>query len=377
MNKSNTSQTKNFTPLIILIATIAILLGVCFQNSNTDDGQQSGLSNDKADMLKSELVKAILLPSPKTITGVDFVDHHSKPFTLAQLDGKWSILFFGFTNCPDICPTTMHTLKQVKEKVNNENSWGNYQVIMVSVDPKRDTPERLENYVPFFDADFIGITGDLETTTNFAKQLGILFIAHDDEGTDSYDVDHGTSLILMNPKGEMAGIISTPHKVDEISKDLITIASYYPQDHQEASTSSNVLEQTPSISKSVVDEKSDLVISNAWIRPAPPTTNSMAAYFTLTNNSSNTINIVEANSPQFRMAMIHDTIIDNGIASMEHRDVLSMPAGESITLAPLGTHMMLVSPNEPLNLGETAQIVLLADDGKTYSTKIEVRPQPD
>ena len=377
MNQSNTSQIKSSTPLMILIAVIAISLGVYFQTSNTDVEQKLDLSSGQSDKLKSELVKAILLPNPKTISGVNFADHHNKPFTSAQLKGKWSILFFGFTNCPDICPTTMHTLKQVKATLSNENRWGNYQVIMVSVDPKRDTPERLATYVPFFDSEFIGITGNLETTTNFAKQLGILFVAHDDEGAETYDVDHSTALIIMNPKGEMAGIISTPHKVDEISQDLITIANYYQQDHQKVSSSSIALEQSPSISEEVVDEKNDLTFSNAWIRPAPTTANSMAAYFTVANNSPETINIINFNSPQFRTVMIHDTIIENGVASMEHRDVLSIPAGESITLAPLGTHMMLVSPNKPLDVGKFTQINLLAKDGKIYSHYIEVRSQPD
>ena len=101
---------------------------------------------------------------------------------------------------------------------------------MVSVDPERDTQERLKNYVPYFDSEFIGLRGDLDTTTKFAKQMGILFI-HQEPENEFYQVDHSASIILVNPAGEMAGVITAPHKANEITNDLIALADHYSQDH--------------------------------------------------------------------------------------------------------------------------------------------------
>ena len=181
--------------LFILVAIVAIGSGLIVQSSKSPP---AGLP---------EFKKAILLPSPKPLIDADFIDHNGNEFGVEQFKGKWSILFFGFTNCPDVCPTTMQTLKQVKAKVKQAGMWHNYRVVMVSVDPERDTTERLANYVPYFDPEFVGISGSVEATTSFAKNVGILFFKGDKAANGGYDVDHGAALILVNPEGEYAGVI--------------------------------------------------------------------------------------------------------------------------------------------------------------------------
>jgi len=347
------SQVNNTKPLFFVVAIIAIAIGVFVQTGK------------KTASAPSNLVKGILLPNTKPLGDVAFTDHNGQPFGTKELLGKWSILFFGFTNCPDICPTTMHTMKQVKEKVQKAGEWQNFQVVMVSVDPERDTNERLKDYVPYFDPEFIGLSASIEHTTEFAKNLGILFIKDEPAADGNYDVDHGAALILVNPQGQYSGLFSGPHKAEEISRDLITLAqSGYQANESLASTTVPVPTQ---------DKQSSLTFSNAWIRPAPPGANSMSAYFNLRNDTKQEIVIVDAQSEAFNMTMIHETVIEDDIASMNHLDNLTIPSGGSITLAPLGKHMMLVGPKTPLSEGDSATVTLIDKNGQHYSVSIEVK----
>ena len=102
---------------------------------------------------------AVLLDTPRKFSEFELTDHHGELFTSAQLKGKWSLLFFGFTHCPDICPTTMATAAKLYESLSFEDK-GKLQVVMISLDPERDTTEKLFQYVPYFNKEFIGVTGN-------------------------------------------------------------------------------------------------------------------------------------------------------------------------------------------------------------------------
>ncbi|NND00139.1 MAG: copper chaperone PCu(A)C [Gammaproteobacteria bacterium] len=363
-------KSKNTILTIALVAITALAIGVFTQQ----------MDHQAADLPKLE--KAIILPAGKPLSGIDFLDHNGQVFSGEDFKGFWSILFFGFTNCPDVCPATMHTLKQVKETVSGANRWGNYQVVMVSVDPERDSPRRLSDYVPFFDREFIGLTGALETTEEFARQLGILFVKHETNENGSYDVDHGTALILLNPQSEMVGVIPAPHDAGSISRDLISLAEYYAADHQSRTQSrtgvaaDDTVETASSETASSESDAPLLEMQNAWIRPAPPGADAMAGYFELVNNSSTAMRIINSESPQFSMTMIHDTVLKDGVASMQHRNELVVPANGRVSLSPMATHVMMVGPESPLPLGSFAEITLILDDGRRFTQSIEVRPQP-
>lgn len=351
--------------LFILIAIVAIGSGLLVQSSKTPP------------IDRPEFKKIILLPNTKPLINVDFVDHEGKKFGLEQLTGKWSLLFFGFTNCPDICPTTMQTLKQVKSKVEQAGVWHNYQVIMVSVDPERDTTERLSNYVPYFDPEFIGISGPLESTASFAKNVGILFFKNEATTNGGYDVDHGAAIILVNPQGQYAGVITAPHIEATISDDLIALADYAGVKPSAVKSSATKTELKPTTIASVPTESPSLVFENAWIRPAPPSVPSMAAYFDLVNNTDQDIVIDKSSSSAFDMTMIHTTLIEDGVASMEHLDQLVVPANGRVKLAPLGVHMMLMRPTQGLGLGDNAEITLMTESGEKYTHTITVKAQPN
>lgn len=367
------AEPTKVSPLFIVVAVLALSIGVFMQISGVKEPVLPTLS------------KTVILPKPKPLNDAQFTDHNGQPFSLEQMRGKWSILFFGFTNCPDICPTTMQTLSAVKKKVGAAGQWNNYQVIMVSVDPERDTTERLANYVPYFDSEFIGLSSSVDATTAFAKQLGILFVKRDEADAANnagfYQVDHSASIILINPEGQWAGAITAPHKVDEISEDLIQLAQYSaalgPQDNnQEAQAKSQEASQKSTQEASPAFTDDALTINGAWIRPAPPKVPSMAAYFELTNNSDRDITIVDVQSNAFAHAMIHGTSMNDGVASMHHLDELNLPANSKVVLAPLDLHVMLMQPERPLSKGESAEISLTGTDGKIYTFEVEVREQP-
>lgn len=346
--------------LFITVAVVAILLGIFIQTGGNKSKELP------------EFEKLILLPVPRTINAPIFDSHLGEKTDGNFFKNKWSILFFGFTNCPDICPTTLQTLKNVKRDLEQNELWQNYQVIMVSVDPERDTPEQLAKYVPFFDSEFIGISTDETTTAAFAKEVGVLFFAQQKGDDGRYDVDHSASLILLNPNGQWAGAITAPHKQETISNDLIKLAKY-------AGAKQSIVSSTKpqTIKTAETNVSTDIAIVNAWIRPAPPTASSMAAYFELVNNSDEDLKIVDSSSPDFELTMIHSTQIeDDGIARMQHLDSLVIPSKQRVVLEPLGKHMMLIQAVKPLNLGDTATIRLISDQGIEIVSEIKVQQGP-
>jgi protein SCO1/2 len=150
---------------------------------------------------------------PRLISGFVMTDHLGRRAGLSNLKGGWSLLFFGFTTCPDVCPTTLSVLNDAISALDDPPA-----VVMVSVDPDRDTPERLAQYVPAFNPNFIGYTGTFEETVKLAAQLNIAFGKVPGLVPGSYLVDHSTSLVLIDPDGRYAGFIKAPHNSSNIQR---------------------------------------------------------------------------------------------------------------------------------------------------------------
>lgn len=146
--------------------------------------------------------------TPRDIGPFSLVDHHGKPFTPERLEGQWSLLFFGFTFCPDICPTTMTYLNQFVSSLEGTEAEAT-QVVMVSVDPARDTVEQLATYVPYFNPEFVGITGEFLDIHRFATALNTPFRKVPGQGED-YQVDHSANIVLINPRGDYHGFFKAP-----------------------------------------------------------------------------------------------------------------------------------------------------------------------
>lgn len=149
-----------------------------------------------------------ILETPRNFGELELVDHHGEAFNNARLQGKWTLIFFGFTYCPDICPTTMSFLNELMGQLEGTAA-EDTEVVMVTVDPARDTVEQLADYVPYFNPDFTGVTGDFLDVHRFATALNTPFRKVTGEG-DAYLVDHSANVVLINPRGDYHGFFKAP-----------------------------------------------------------------------------------------------------------------------------------------------------------------------
>lgn len=145
-------------------------------------------------------------------------------FTNADLAGRWSLVSFGYTFCPDICPTTLATLGEVKAQL-VARGLPVPQVVFVSVDPARDTPARLAEFVRFFDADFVGATGSDAELAGLVRHLGMQYARHDGPDKEHYVVDHGAVVYLIDPQGRLKATFSWPHEPATMAADYARLTA--------------------------------------------------------------------------------------------------------------------------------------------------------
>jgi len=167
---------------------------------------------------------ATLLMPPRPLPPLALVDQDNRPFDVDRLRGRWSFVFFGFTSCPDVCPITMSALAQTSKLLADLPQPSRPRVVMISVDPERDTPERLKTYVKGFDPSFLGATGTKPAIDELAQRMGVLVATRPLDG-DNYTVDHSTSVFLIGPDGALHALFSAPHEPDKIAADYRRIAA--------------------------------------------------------------------------------------------------------------------------------------------------------
>lgn len=161
-----------------------------------------------------------LLDPPRELTPFELTRQDGGPFTLASLEGRWSFLFFGFTHCPDVCPTTMAVLSQAETTL-KERGVAGFQGVLVTVDPERDDAPTLGRYVRAFSNEFIGVRGERAALAAFAEQVNAAFAkvplaAPGESGGVGYGVDHTANLVVINPRGHYHGFIKYPHQAATI-----------------------------------------------------------------------------------------------------------------------------------------------------------------
>lgn len=204
----------------------AILLALVF-------GVWYGILRNHEGTKKSEVtldnLQGTILSAPRALSDFSLIDDNNQVFTNNNLKNKWSFLFFGFTRCHSICPTTLAEMKQVFDALPK----GKFpaQMIMITVDPDNDTPAQLKNYLSSFNPVFIGVTGSEETLSTVRQELGILAYRNDNAsaapnaGADLFD--HSGTIILINPEGQFYAVFSMPHKAEEIVQDFTQIQKSY------------------------------------------------------------------------------------------------------------------------------------------------------
>lgn len=210
---------------MLLIAGVAIAAGVFagslkMGESTSEDGALT--------TIQAQLKNSLLFPDDfKQVPAFSLLQGNNKPLTDADLKDKWSVLFFGFTNCPDICPVTLAEMNSVVKELANENIQVP-QVIFITVDPARDTVEKMAEYVAYFNEDFIGGSGELTDITVFTRKLGVVAsYTASSSGDNTYTVDHTASMLVIDPSLRVRAKLTPPHKADTIAADLKTIMANF------------------------------------------------------------------------------------------------------------------------------------------------------
>ena len=177
-------------------------------------------------------LEGVLRPDFRLLQPFKLTDHNNAIFDEQRLQGKWNFVFFGYTSCPDVCPATLYVLKSVHGLLVDETGKipDDMQVIFVSVDPARDTPEKLAEYITYFNKDFIGATADKAEIDKLAMQFGAGYILEDEIEPGIYNVAHTSAIFLVDPYGRLAASFSQPHQPTTIVSQYKKIRTYFSWD---------------------------------------------------------------------------------------------------------------------------------------------------
>ena len=162
---------------------------------------------------------AMILPDPDPVPAFSAVDQYGNDIDETVFKGQWDLVFFGFTHCPDVCPTTLQTLSVARRMLVEQGFEVTPRIVLVSVDPARDTPEKIRTYVEYFGDDVAGLTGAEEALRELTDGLGIFFQREQTDAED-YNVDHSAVVLVLNPAGKFTALFSAPHKPDSFVNDL-------------------------------------------------------------------------------------------------------------------------------------------------------------
>jgi protein SCO1/2 len=203
----------NRSTLIVLVVAVAAGIGLIAGNH---------LFGERAAPVP-ELQAVRLLPEPRPLPDFDLAQSDGTRLVPGELRGQWTVVFLGFTHCPDICPMTLARMAQAQKQWADMPESVRPRILFVSVDPERDTPARIGEYAHHFHADTMAATGPVPMLEDLATALGMVFMkVPPPEGVpaDQYSVDHSATLAVLDPQGRMAGLLRPPFDPDAIAADL-------------------------------------------------------------------------------------------------------------------------------------------------------------
>jgi len=201
--------------LILLLVSITVL-ALLFINRPTS---QKGVP--------AELL-GVMRPETRELTAFTLIDQNDQEFKLDRFAGSWNFVFFGYTYCPDICPTTLSTLTSVFSQLEKSGEPAqNLNAFFISVDPQRDNPEKLAGYMTYFNKTFMGVTGKKQQIDDFARQFGAGYIIEPERGPGNYLISHTSSIFLVDPKARIMAHFSPPHDPETIAKQFEQIRALY------------------------------------------------------------------------------------------------------------------------------------------------------
>ena len=200
--------------ILVLLAVVTLLLGYYAGNQFSRQRLDPG--------------SVTLLPESKPLPDFALVDYDGQPFTRDSFKGKWHLVFFGYTYCPDICPTTLTRYTQVSNRLQSSpDVLANTRVLFVSVDPQRDIPARLKEYVQYFNPEFLGATGDPEEIARLAKAFALFYQLHEPDANGNYLVDHSAAVAIVNPDAELVGYFTAVMDPEVIAADFRRLVEFF------------------------------------------------------------------------------------------------------------------------------------------------------
>lgn len=194
--------------IISFVAVVAFGLGIWF---SIQQGDIAGPG--------PEPTGGYVLDQPRPLPAFELVDERGESFTHLDFQGHWSLLYFGFTFCPDICPSALGVMAQVKRELDSVEGLDD-RYYLVSVDPDRDTPERLAEYVTYFDPAFRGVTGAFDQLDLVTRAAGAVYKVPEAPQSDDYLVAHSSTLTLIDPQGRIHAIFTSPFDPAAIARDF-------------------------------------------------------------------------------------------------------------------------------------------------------------
>ena len=169
-------------------------------------------------------------PAPKSLDGFMLSDHRGQEFGQRQLEGQWTMVFFGYTSCPDVCPTTMVILRHVIAELEEAQAASAVRVVLVTVDPDRDDAATLAQYVSHFGDEFIGVRGDETQLARLAQQMGAMYIRDEKDDNGNYEIGHSSSVFLVDPEARMHAAFSPPPTPAAIAAKFLAIRRNFDND---------------------------------------------------------------------------------------------------------------------------------------------------
>lgn len=218
------SQRRNIAITVTLLVLLAgLVMGAAiYQQWRVSQGELTGTSQQPPEIDRDNVY---LYDEPKPIGSFSLRNDKDETVDNAILKGQWTIAFVGFTNCPDICPTTMATLSKAAEKISDRAT--EPQFLMISADPERDTPKALNRYVTFFGDDFRGLTGERDTLKAFAEDLNATFTRTENANGEA-DVQHSSHIAIISPGGDFVGMIRPPLEAEAIAETYEALQQWQP-----------------------------------------------------------------------------------------------------------------------------------------------------
>lgn len=202
---------KNIRLITFGISLLIVIVTICIVVLTHLTVQQKNPTN---------LTNGTLFSTDYKIKPFELIDDNGKAFTIKNLKGSWSLLFFGFTQCPMMCPSTLSELNKAYDLLKKENFFGkSLQIVFISVDPEHDTPAVLKKYISSFNSSFIGVTGTKSQVDEFTKQFGIFYEKIKNKNSDS-EINHSGAILIISPSAKWKAILSFPHHANTIAEDF-------------------------------------------------------------------------------------------------------------------------------------------------------------